>query len=276
MPLMPKRTKKIIEPVIEPVDLEPEESPSVIENQPDDTFTFKRTHFYAVATVLAFAVGVLVGYVAWGFNTGAEAAAQVVTAPTAEPLIYQIESKGYPSLGPADAPIQIVEFSDYQCPFCYRWHQQVYQELLAAYPGKIHFVYRNYPLSFHQNAFASAEAALCAGDQNSYWKLHDVLFDNQSLLNNQEGSILQQADYNKFAGDLGLDVQSFETCMTSHKYKQAILDDMEYANSLPVDTNGEPAVGGTPTFFINGHRLGGAYPIQYFRQIIDVELANAQ
>jgi protein-disulfide isomerase len=64
--------------------------------------------------------------------------------------------------------------------------------------------------------------------------------------------------------------------MTSHKYKQAILDDMEYANSLPVDTNGEPAVGGTPTFFINGHRLGGAYPIQYFRQIIDVELANAQ
>jgi protein-disulfide isomerase len=189
-------------------------------------------------------------------------------------VIYQIDTEGYPSLGPADAPITIVEFSDYQCPFCYRWHVQVYEQLLAAYPGKIRFVYRNFPLSFHQNAFPSAEAALCAGDQDSYWQFHDVLFDAQNLLNNQAGTVLDQTAYNQFATDLGLDVAAFEKCMTDHKYQQFILDDMAYANSLPLDSNGEAAVGGTPTFFVNGYRLGGAYPIEYFKQIIDAELAN--
>jgi protein-disulfide isomerase len=259
--------------------IEPVESPSV---QPpvvnEDTVTFKRSHFYAVLTVLAFAAGVLVGYVAWGYGTpSAPAVAQVVVqTPTApEPRVYDIKTDGYPSLGPKDAPITVVEFSDYQCPYCYRWHEQVYKPLLAAYPGKIRFVYRNFPLSFHQNAFASAEAALCAGDQNAYWKFHDVLFDNQATLNNQAGTVLDQTAYNQFAQGLGLDVTTFEKCMTSHKYQQFIMDDVNYASSLPPDSNGEAAVGGTPTFFINGHRLGGAYPIEYFKQIIDAELAKS-
>lgn len=278
---MPARKKKpiaptdepVIEPVIEP-EVSPEDQPSVMQ---EDTFTFKRSHFYAVATVLAFAAGVLVGYTAWGYNTQTmlvPAQAVVQTGPSPEPRIYKIKTEGHPSFGPADAPIVIVEFSDYQCPYCYKWHVQVYRELLAAYPGKIRFVYRNFPLSFHQNAFASAEAALCAGDQNAYWKLHDVLFDSQATLNNQAGTILDQATYNQFARDLGLDVTVFEECMTSHKYQQFIIDDANYANNLPADTNGEPAVGGTPTFFVNGHRLGGAYPIEYFKQIIDAELAK--
>jgi protein-disulfide isomerase len=278
---MPARKKQSIEPVneptIEPV-IEPENSQ---ENQPivvqDDIVTFKRSHFYAVITVLAFSAGVLIGYIVWGYNTQsvvapAQAAAQ--TAPPPEPRVYKIETKGYPSLGPADAPIQIVEFGDYQCPYCYRWHIQVYKDLLAAYPGKIRFVYRNFPLSFHQNAFASAEAALCAGDQNIYWKFHDYLFDQQAILNNQAGTVLDQATYSQFARDLGLDVTTFEECMTSHKYRQFILDDANYASNLPADSNGEPALGGTPTFFVNGHRLGGAYPIEYFKKIIDAELAK--
>ena len=279
---MPPRKKKIIEPAIEPVIepvIESEELPE--DSQPlviqEDTVTFKRSHFYAVLTVLAFAAGVLVGYVAWGYNAKslvtAQAPVQTVVPP--EPHIYKIETAGYPSLGPSDAPIQIVEFSDYQCPYCYRWHVQVYKSLLAAYPGKIHFVYRNFPLSFHQNAFASAEAALCAGDQNVYWKFHDYLFDKQAILNDQAGTLLDQATYSQFARDLGLDVVAFEKCMTSHKYKQSILEDANYANNLPADSNGEPAVGGTPTFFINGHRLGGAYPIEYFKQIIDAELKKS-
>lgn len=244
----------------------------------EETFTFKRSHFYAVVTVLAFTAGVLVGYAVWGYNTQtALAPAQAVVAQTAPPLaprIYEIETAGYPSLGPADAPIVIVEFSDYQCPYCYKWHTEVYQDLLAAYPGKIRFVYRNFPLSFHQNAFASAEAALCAGDQNAYWEIHDLLFANYAQLNNQEGTVLDQAAYNQFARELGLDVAQFEECMTSRKYEQFIIEDANYASSLPADSNGEAAVGGTPTFFINGHRLGGAYPLQYFRQIIDAELAK--
>ena len=262
-----------MEPVPEP-EAPIEEPPA---RPAEETFTFRRSHFYAFVTTMAFAAGVLVGYAVWGYNTQtalvpAQAIAQ--TAPAPEPRVYDIETAGYPSLGPADAPIVIVEFSDYQCPYCYKWHQEVYQDLLAAYPGKIRFVYRNFPLSFHQNAFASAEAALCAGDQNAYWDTHDLLFANYDKLNNQEGTVLEQATYNQFARELGLDVPQFEECMTSRKYEQFIIDDVNYASSLPPDSNGEAAVGGTPTFFVNGHRLGGAYPLQYFRQIIDAELAK--
>lgn len=255
----------------------------------EDTITFKRSYFYPLLVVLAFAVGVLIGYLAWGRDVEKARALAVQQAqqslppiaqapqPTstpAPPRVYEIETEGYPSLGPEDAPITIVEFSDFQCPYCYRWHVQVYESLLAAYPGQIRYVYRNFPLPFHQNAFPAAEAALCAGDQNAYWQYHDVLFDNQPLLNNQTGAVLDQAVYNQFAADLGLDVTIFEECMTSHKYQQFIQDDMAYANSLPPDSNGEAAVGGTPTFFINGYRLGGAYPIEYFKQIIEAELAQ--
>ena len=274
---MPPRKKKTPAPVVEPV-IEPEylqsDPPSVIQ---EDTVTFKRSHFYAVVSVLAFAAGILVGYVAWGYNTQTVPTVAVVqTAPPPEPHIYDIETEGHPSFGPADAPIVIVEFSDYQCPYCYRWHVETYDALMAAYPGKIRFVYRNFPLTnIHQNAFPSAEAALCAGDQNAYWEFHEVLFDNYSKLNNETGTVLDQAAYNGFARGLGLDVTVFEKCMTGHKYQQAIIDDINYASNLPYDTNGEAAVGGTPTFFVNGHRLGGAYPIEYFKEIIDAELASS-
>ncbi|HEX6033057.1 MAG TPA: thioredoxin domain-containing protein [Anaerolineales bacterium] len=278
---MPPRKKQpvapVIEPAIEPVTESELSTPEEPSRPAEETFTFKRSHFYAFATILAFAAGVLVGYAVWGYNTQTSvvpAQAVVQTAPPPEPRIYEIETAGYPSHGPADAPIVIVEFSDYQCPFCEKWHQQVYKDLLAAYPGKIRFVYRIFPLSFHQNAFASAEAALCAGDQNAYWEFHDLLFANYGRLNNQEGATLDQAAYNQFASELALDVPQFEKCMTSRKYQQFIIDDVNYANSLPLDTNGEAAVGGTPTFFINGHRLGGAYPLEYFREIIDAELAK--
>ncbi|HET9914000.1 MAG TPA: thioredoxin domain-containing protein [Anaerolineales bacterium] len=269
---MPPRKKKT--PDIPVVEEEVFPDPPVSQ---EETFTFKRTHFYAVFTVLAFAAGVLLGYVVWGYNT--QPPTFIVQAPpvspTPEPLVYDIETAGFPSLGPADAPVVIVEFSDYQCPFCYRWYAQVYNPLLEAYKGKIRLVFRNYPLSFHENAFPSAEAALCAGDQNAYWEYHNALFDNYPTMYNQEGIILDQETYNRFARDLGLNVDTFETCMTSHKYQQFILDDMEYANNLPVDTNGEAGVGGTPTFFINGHRLGGAYPFEAFQEIIEAELAKS-
>jgi protein-disulfide isomerase len=196
---------------------------------------------------------------------------------TPQPGVYDIETEGYPSLGPADAPITIVEFSDYQCPFCYRWHAEVYDQLQAAYPGKLRLVYRNFPLSFHQNAFAAAEAALCAGDQTKYWEYHDALFERHEILNNQSGTVLEQAEYDQMAEDLNLDVAAFAACMTSRKYQTFIKNDMQYAAALPVDyENGQPvmAVGGTPTFFINGRRLGGAYPFEYFKTIIDAELAK--
>jgi protein-disulfide isomerase len=266
---MSPRKNETIAPVIAP-----EDQFAVNEK---DTFTFKRSHFYAVLTVLAFAAGVLLGYVVWGYNTQPTTfVVQAAVSPTPEPLVYDIETAGYPSLGPADAPVVIVEFSDYQCPYCYRWYVQVFKPLLETYKDKVRFVYRNYPLSFHQNALAAAEAALCAGDQDAYWTFHNTLFDHNATLNSQDGNPLDQSTYIRYAADLGLDTTKFKECMNSHKYQQFIQDDMNYANGLPPDTSGEPAVGGTPTFFINGHRLGGAYPLQSFKEIIDAELAKSK
>jgi len=282
---MPTKSRKS-NPVIEDEIIE--EEPPAIED-PEEFITFKRSHFYSVLVVLAFGVGLLVGYVVWGRSAAAATTTAVVAnpepiyvevtpLPTAipEPVVYEIETEGFPSRGPDDAPITIVEFSDYQCPYCWRWHVQVYDALMEAYPDKIRFVYRNFPLSFHQNALPAAEAALCAGDQNAYWEFHDALFANQESLNNQSGTILEQTFYNDLAASFNLDVAAFEECMVSRKYEEFIQNDMQYAASLPIDSNGESAVGGTPTFFVNGYRLGGAYPIEYFVQIIEAELAKTQ
>lgn len=264
--MYPRRKKPIAHaPIVETEDL-PEEQPSL-----ENIGRPKAVSFYVLLAFLTFASGIFVGFMIWGYK------------PAPKPTVYNIDTTGSPSLGPKDAPVVIVEFSDYQCPYCWRWYDQVYKPLLDAYPGKIRFVYRNFPLSFHPNAMASAEAALCAGDQGAYWKFHNTLFDNYLALYQEDQSrVLDQATYNQFASDLGLDVSTFEKCMSSHKYEQSILDDVAYANSLPpdmvVDENGnaapEAAVGGTPSFFINGHRLGGAYPIEKFKEIIDAELAK--
>jgi protein-disulfide isomerase len=269
---MPAKRKTINEDLIPPEPV----------SQPEQTFTFKATHFYAALTVFALAAGILIGYLAWGRTPAApagmvaqQAAPQIVATPTLEHVTYNVPTDGFPSLGPADAPITIVEFSDYQCPYCARWHEDTYRPLLEAYPGKIRFVYRNYPLSFHQNAMMGAEAALCAGDQNQYWQMHDKLFDEKDLMNDAQGTSLAVADFVKFATDIGLDGPAFETCLSTEKYKAQVQADLDFANGLPTE-NGEAAVGGTPTFFINGTRLVGAYPLASFQQIIDAQLAALQ
>jgi len=243
--------------------------------EPEETVTFKRGHFYSFMVVMALCTGLILGYFI-GQRNSAAPTNQIVQAavPTAipAPLKYNITTAGFPSIGPADAPIVIVEFSDYQCPYCTQWHQTTYKPLLAAYPGKIRLVYRNFPLPFHQNAFMSAEAAMCAGDQNAYWQYHDALFANNDQLNNQAGTVVNNSFYVNLASDLGLDTTAFGTCLTTEKYKQAVQSDLNYANSLPPDSDGSAAVNGTPTFFINGYRVVGAEPLAYFQQIINAQL----
>jgi len=275
MPSMPtKRTKIINEPVIEPV-IEPEYDDEPVQPVEEDTVTFKRSHFYSVLTVLAFAAGILLGYVVWGTDltenvaieaqspqTAAQAGGPVIEAPvpTSEPeyVRYDVPSDGFYAIGPEDAPITIIQFSDYQCPFCRRWHQEVYQSLLAAYPGKIKLVYRNLPLtSIHPDAFPAAEAAMCAGEQNAYWQYHEKLFASE---------LLGTEVYKQYARDLGLDMTTFEACITDHKYQQAIQEDSDFAINLGVRS--------TPTFFINGLAVVGAQPLEVFQQVIDKELAG--
>jgi protein-disulfide isomerase len=224
-----------------------------------DTVTFKRSHLYSVLVVFAFAVGVLVGYMAWGRGSGASPTA-AAGAPTQQAFRrYDIPTEGFPSTGPQDASIVIVEFGDYQCPVCKRWHDQVYESLMAAYPGKIRFVYRNLPLTqMHPQAMPAAEASLCAWDQDAYWQYHAKLFENSDVLSDDIFSTL--------ATDLGLDLAAFETCMSEHKYQAAIEADMQFSIDLGIQS--------TPTFFINGLAIVGAQPLPAFQQIIDKELAG--
>ncbi len=267
---MSTKTKK-------PTSVEKKSDPIVVGEEqvmPDaeEFITFKRSHFYSVLVVLAFGVGILVGYVLWGrgaatVTVAAPAAAtgqpsgQVAEAPvTAEPQFvrYDIPIDGYPSLGPDDAPITIVEFSDFQCPFCRRFHDETYQALLDAYPDQIRFVYRNLPLtSIHPEAMPAAIASLCANDQNAYWDYHGRLFSSETL---------GEETYIQYATVLGLNVEEFSACLSSGKYDDFIQEDMDFALNLGVQS--------TPTFFINGLAIVGAQPLSNFQQLIDKELAG--
>ena len=267
MPFMPPRKKTIepAEPVPEAV-IEPAYSVEPV-MQDEATVTFKRSHFYSALTVLAFAAGILVGYVVWGIGSAGGAAPQtvpLVNGPVVEAPVepqykrYDIPTAGFYSLGPADAPITLVEFSDFQCPFCKRWHDETYEPLLAAYPGKIRIVYRHLPLtSIHPDAFSAAEAAMCAGDQNMFWEYHGKLFSGESLGN---------AVYEQYARDLGLNIPTFVDCITEHKFQAAIEADSNFAIDLGISS--------TPTFFVNGLALVGAQPLDVFKQVIDKELAG--
>lgn len=272
MPTKTTKTKKS-EPAV--FEIEQEEIDTTTVEDPEEYVTFKRSHFYSVLVVLAFAVGLLLGYVIWGRGTttvvAAEPAAQQPAAaqpsgPVAEVPVtpepqytrYDIPTEGYPSLGPEDAPIVIVEFSDFQCPFCRRFHDETYQDLLNAYPGQIRFVYRNLPLeSIHPDAMPAAVASLCANDQNAYWDYHGKLFSSD---------VLGRETYIQYATDLNLDVEEFTACLDSGKHDAFIQQDMDFALNLGVQS--------TPTFFINGLAIVGAQPLSSFQQIIDMELAG--
>jgi protein-disulfide isomerase len=162
-----------------------------------------------------------------------------------------------PARGAANAKITIVEFSDFQCPFCAR-AQPVIERVLKEYPDKVRLVYRDFPLSFHSNAARAAEAAHCANEQQQFWPLHDWIFRHQNELGEQELS--------NAARELGLDQKKFDACMVSHKYQRAVADNQ---------AAGEKAgVTGTPAFFVDGELLSGAQPFEKFQEVIDRHLAR--
>src|SRR5215471_545843 len=174
-----------------------------------------------------------------------------------EPPRQKIATANSPAQGPASAPIELVEFSDFQCPFCYRAHPTV-KQVLDTYGNKIRFVYRNYPLPNHPNARPAAEAAQCANEQGQFWAFHDRLFADQTKLDDTE--------LKASAAALGLDAAKFNACFDSHKYKDRVDADIQAGN--------EAGVNGTPAFFINGRMLSGAQPYDEFKRIIDEELAR--
>ena len=174
-----------------------------------------------------------------------------------EPPRVSVEAIGF-SKGPDDAPITIVEFADFECGYCSRAGDTM-KQVMDKYPGKVRVVYRDFPLSFHQNAQPASVAARCAGAQGKYWEMHDTLFANQSSLNPES--------YIKWATELGLDVEAFKACSDDPKQAAAVQADFEAGVKLGVN--------GTPAFFVNGVNLSGARPVEDFVKVIDRELAKA-
>lgn len=173
--------------------------------------------------------------------------------PEATRLMVSVDDD--PSIGPSNAPITIVEFADYQCPFCGRADRTI-KDVIQKYNGQVRFVYRDYPLAFHARARPAAIAANCAIPQGKFWPMHDAMMANQTALSD--------ADLSRVAQKVGLNVRQWSDCLKDPAVDAEIERDMAEATTLGVT--------GTPIFFINGLSLTGAQPLERFTTLIDQEL----
>lgn len=155
--------------------------------------------------------------------------------------------------GDFNAPITLVEFSDFECPFCER-HFPTMNKLLDNYKGKVRLVYKHFPLGFHSNAQKAAEASECADEQGKFWEYHDKIFENQS-------TGLSVDKFKQWAKDLDLNDNKFDDCLDSGKYTVKVQSDLQEGAQKGVD--------GTPATFINGRLVSGAQPYETFKQVID-------
>ncbi len=161
-------------------------------------------------------------------------------------------------LGKKDAPITVVEFTDYQCTFCQRFHLVTFPEIRKRYidTGKVRFLSRDFPLDFHVDAFHAAEAARCAGEQDQFWKMRDILVANPGRLS--ENDILMHGE------SLGLKMEPFRACLTSGKYREAIQKDIAEATALNISGTPSFVVGRTTPDGVEGTVLVGAQPLEAF------------
>ena len=176
-------------------------------------------------------------------------------APEAPAAKVDIKVGDAPVKGPASAKVTVIEFSDFQCPFCGRVNPTL-KEIEDQYKGKIKIAFRNLPLPFHDKAHLAAEAALAANDQGKFWAMHDKLFANQQALD--------RPSLEKYAQELGLNMNKFTAALDSGKFKDKVDSDAKEGAAVGAT--------GTPTFFINGTRLVGAQPADKFKEVIDAEL----
>jgi protein-disulfide isomerase len=174
------------------------------------------------------------------------------------PFRVEVAAAG-PTSGEAKALVTMVEFSDYQCPFCGRQEPTV-KRLLDEYKGKVKLVYREFPLPSHDHAQKASEAALCAEDQGKYWEMHEKLFANQTAL--------EVPRLKSYAKDLSLDTAKFDKCLDGSEKAAAV--------QSSVSAGKEAGVNGTPAMFINGRPLAGLTPYEKLKEVIDAELARAK
>jgi len=236
--------------------------------------------------VVAAAAGINHAWPIFGTNGGGGggggtvvAAATPAVAATPKPVSIDVGDN--PAKGPADAKVTIVEFSDFQCPYCSRFTTETLPQILSNYGDKVRFVFMNFPLtSIHPYAQKAAEAGECANEQGAFWQYHDLLFQNQGALTDLltadpvAGLAKVVESLKGYAAQLGLDTAKFNDCLDSGKMAGAVQADMQTAQTAAQDAGLDRF--GTPAFFINGNNLAGAQPYDVFKQAIDAALAAAQ
>jgi protein-disulfide isomerase len=212
-----------------------------------------------------YAVGLAeAGTRADAYVQSAEAAATPTSAPSAP---VEVDTAGAFSIGAADAPVLMIEFTDFQCPYCSRHFVETFPQIRADYidTGKVRYVFMDFPLtSIHPQAPLAAEAARCAGDQDAYLEMHHALFDRQGEWSGRDdaGEV-----FIGLAGELGLDEARFAQCLESGQHTAAVQADLEQGISLGIN--------GTPAFFLNGNFVSGAQPFSVFQGAIESLLAES-
>lgn len=240
------------------------------------------------ALILTFLLGIIVGFAGGITTTSLMANSQMETTgsqpspsdagnqkpsntgdqktETIDPSKISLE--GEPTLGSEDATVTIVEYADYQCPFCRRYFTETFDKIKKNYidTGKVRYVYKDFPLPQlgHDNAIQMAEAANCAKDQDMYWEMHDKLFKEQNEISPRRTAKFDSSKISQWAEEIGLDMDKYNRCMDSDKYKSEVQEDLQEGQNL--------GVSGTPTFFINDEKLVGAQPYSRFETVIEQEL----
>jgi len=177
-----------------------------------------------------------------------------------EPLRFNVDSPDRPTLGPASAPVLLVIFSDFQCPYCKRFSAAI-KEVTKEYGDKVRVVFRQFPLTnIHPNAQRAAEASLCADAQGRFWDMHDLLFQNQNNLRDE--------DLKSRASQLGLNMTAFNSCFDTKRFGGKVNEDVRAGSAAGVE--------GTPAMFVNGRFLYGSRSAEEISQVIDEELAFKQ
>ena len=170
---------------------------------------------------------------------------------------------GSPMLGDPNAKITIVEWGDYQCTYCHLFHQNTKDQIIQEYvnTGRVNFVFRDFPLNGPDSVLA-AEASYCAGDQNKYWQYHDELYDNWG---GEKTGWVNQKSLDKFATNVGLDLDQFDKCISDKKYESRVLDNQKFGQEIGIDA--------TPSFIIfndkKATKIEGAQPFSVFEQTLD-------
>lgn len=220
---------------------------------------------YTPAAVMIGAL-IIAGAIVYSNRYDFDAGQAALPKAATEQARAQVSSDGHPFLGNPDAPVTLIEFSDFQCPFCGKFFRETEPKINEKYikTGKVKFVYRDFAF-LGEESFWAAQGARCAGDQGNFWQYHDYIFNSQ---NGENDGAFSKENLKKFAANLSLNASEFSACLDSEKYLAEVEKDNEDGRNA--------GVRGTPTVFINGRLISGALAFKVYEQVIEEELKAAK